>query len=164
MRDDDRDPETLYERLIHFCAESVFDASDEEIREEMRAAGEDPDEAAERLRHRLLDVVRQFREQRNRPGTLALLRVAHLVGLGAALRELRQAERLSQRDVARRTGLAASQLSRWERGHERPSLASLVKYLGAVRADLSDLQRQLLVAAGEAVAAPRPAREREGEP
>ena len=66
MLDEDTGPEKAYERITDRIAESVLDASDEEIREEIVAAGEDPDESAERLRAVLLDVVRRYRERRGR--------------------------------------------------------------------------------------------------
>ena len=42
----------------------MLKATDEEIEEEVRAAGEDPDASAERLRARLLGLVEKEREQR----------------------------------------------------------------------------------------------------
>lgn len=54
--------EERYERIIAGAAASVLDATDEEIEEEVRAAGEDPDEVAERLRQRLLDLVGRNRK------------------------------------------------------------------------------------------------------
>ena len=61
----DRDAEA-YLRMVHFAAESVFDASDEEITEAMLEKGEDPEESAERLRTALLDVARRYRERKGR--------------------------------------------------------------------------------------------------
>ena len=64
MAEEELDYEVAWERLVHRFAESVFDASDEEIEEEMRAAGEDPEEAADRLRARLREVARRCREEK----------------------------------------------------------------------------------------------------
>ncbi len=41
------------------------------------------------------------------------------------------------------TGMTAPQVSRYENGHEMPTVESLVKYLNAVGADFRDLQRAL---------------------
>ncbi len=52
-----RDPADIeggeaYARLVHLAAESAFEATDEEIEEEMREAGEDLDENADLTRRR----------------------------------------------------------------------------------------------------------------
>jgi len=60
------------------------------------------------------------------------------------MKDLRWGARLTQTEVRDRTGMSAPQLSRYENGHETPSLESLVKYLNAVGADLCDLQRVLV--------------------
>ena len=61
-----RDPqlEEAYEDLVHLAAESAFDASDEEIREEMLAAGEDPKAAADRLRAKMREAAERGRKHR----------------------------------------------------------------------------------------------------
>ncbi len=74
----------------------------------------------------------------------AMISLRHLDHLGDALRQLRQAARQTQKDICGRTGLLTPQLSRWENGHEVPTLESLVKYLGAIGASLADLERTLL--------------------
>ena len=66
MRDDDVDPAEAYVRLVHFVAESAFEATDEEITEEMLEMGKDPTENAERLRAVMLDVARRYRERKGR--------------------------------------------------------------------------------------------------
>ncbi len=146
MTESDRDHEAAL-RSADAEIEALLQASDEEIEQRIRAAGEEPKEVAERLRQRLFEAVDLHREQ-VRTGRV-FLRTCHLMELGTALRDLRVARRLTQSDVAARSGVAASQLSRWERGHEMPTLPSLVKVLSAVRADLGDLQHRMLVAAGE---------------
>ncbi len=73
-----------------------------------------------------------------------MLNLNHLDHLGDALRQLRGAARFTQADVCGRTGLRAPQLSRWENGHEIPTLESLVKVLNALGASLADFERVLL--------------------
>ncbi len=68
MTDDEIRGREAYVRLVHLIAESVFDASDEEITEEMLAAGEDPEESAERLRAVMLDAAQRGLEHRLREG------------------------------------------------------------------------------------------------
>ncbi len=53
-----------FRHIIDRAAESVLDATDEEIREEMRLAGDDPEEAAERLRAKLRDASERGRKHR----------------------------------------------------------------------------------------------------
>ena len=79
-----------------------------------------------------------------------MLSLYHLDRLGPALRRLRTAARFTQTEVCERTGLLAPQLSRWENGHEVPTLESLVRFLSAVGAGLSDLERLLLGKTGDA--------------
>lgn len=64
-----RDPEDIqggeaYARLIHLAADSAFEATDEEIADEMAEAGEDLDENAERLRAKMLEAAERGRKQR----------------------------------------------------------------------------------------------------
>ncbi len=61
-----RDPshEAGFRHVIDRAAESVLDATEEEIQEEMRLAGDDPEEAAERLRAKLLDAAERGRKHR----------------------------------------------------------------------------------------------------
>ena len=64
-----KDPEDVqggeaYARLIHLAAESAFEATDEEIEEEMREAGEDLDDNAERLRAKMLAAAERGRKHR----------------------------------------------------------------------------------------------------
>ena len=68
--------------------------------------------------------------------------------LGQALRRLRRSQQLTQVDVsdrARELGsrLAAEQISKWENGHDWPTVQSLLNYLAAVGRDFCDLQRAL---------------------
>ncbi len=73
-----------------------------------------------------------------------MLSTRHLKHLGATLKELRNASRFTQAEVCGHTGLRAPQVSRWENGHEVPTLESLIKYLAAIGASLADLERKLL--------------------
>lgn len=85
-----------------------------------------------------------------------MITVDQLQGLGPALKRLRADAGLRQADVREHSGLKAPQISRYENGHEVPSLESLVKYLGAVGCDLGDLQRALQGDSGaKAIPAPR---------
>lgn len=52
------------ERIMDGIVESILEASDEEIEDDVRALGEDPDEAAMRTRKVMLDAVRRFRAER----------------------------------------------------------------------------------------------------
>ncbi len=60
----DADSELELRRVVDQIASSVLEATDEEIEEEVRAEGEDPDASAERLRARLLGLVDREREKR----------------------------------------------------------------------------------------------------
>lgn len=60
--------------------------------------------------------------------------------LGAALRLLRQERGLTQKTLARETGLDASQLSRYEGESTEPTLSTLQSLLEALGASLSDLE------------------------
>lgn len=57
MPDDNREYRKELRHLMNSLAESVAEASDEEILEEVRAAGEDPSSEAERLREILMRAV-----------------------------------------------------------------------------------------------------------
>ncbi|MCP3960703.1 MAG: hypothetical protein GY719_22900 [bacterium] len=61
-----KDPflEEALERLIHLVGDSAFDATDEEIREEMLDAGEDPKESADRLRAKMREAAERGRRHR----------------------------------------------------------------------------------------------------
>ncbi len=73
-----------------------------------------------------------------------MISVEHLSGVGAALKELRWHARMKQVEVCRVTGMTAPQVSRYENGHEMPTVESLVRYLVAVEADLCDFQQVLV--------------------
>ena len=73
-----------------------------------------------------------------------MINVEHLSRLGPALKDLRWASRMTQGDIRDKTGMNAPQLSRYENGHEVPTLESLVKYLHAIGCDLCDLQQALV--------------------
>ncbi len=60
----DSSREPGYGNVIDRAAESVLEATDEEIREEMLSAGDDPEEAAERLRAKLRDAAERGRRHR----------------------------------------------------------------------------------------------------
>ncbi len=53
-----------YARLVHLPAESAFDATDEEITEEMAELGEDLDDNADRLRAKMLAAAERGRKHR----------------------------------------------------------------------------------------------------
>ncbi|MCP4659717.1 MAG: helix-turn-helix transcriptional regulator [bacterium] len=73
-----------------------------------------------------------------------MLKPEHLPYLGAALNALRTRAGLTQAEVATRAdSMYPPQISRYERGHEEPSMSSLVKYLSAIDADFADLQAEL---------------------
>ncbi len=72
-----------------------------------------------------------------------MITVEHLSGLGQALKDLRWDARKTQAQISAKTGMNAPQLSRYENGHEVPSLESLVKYLSAIDRDVHDLQNVL---------------------
>jgi transcriptional regulator with XRE-family HTH domain len=55
------------------------------------------------------------------------------------LRELREAKKLSQGDIEKRTGLLRCYTSRVENGHTVPSLQTLEKYAGALEVPLFKL-------------------------
>ena len=73
-----------------------------------------------------------------------MISVELLAGFGEALKELRWHARMKQVEVCRATGMTAPQVSRYENGHEMPTIESLFRYLVAVGADLGDLQRALM--------------------
>ncbi len=72
-----------------------------------------------------------------------MISVEQLSGFGEALKELRWQARMKQVEVCRATGMTAPQVSRYENGHEMPTIESLFRYLVAVGADLCTLQRVL---------------------
>lgn len=61
--------------------------------------------------------------------------------LGAALRLLRQERGMTQRELAHRTGVDPSQLSRYEGEAIDPSLRTLATILEAMNATLGDLEQ-----------------------
>lgn len=84
--------------------------------------------------------------------------------LGAALRLLRQERGLTQKDLARETGLDASQLSRYEGESIEPTLSTLQALLEALGATLSDLEEaQRRVAFLRPGAEPEPPPRRRGD-
>ncbi|MFI7347279.1 helix-turn-helix domain-containing protein [Streptomyces sp. NPDC049936] len=64
---------------------------------------------------------------------------ALLRGVGPRLREVRQSRRLTLAQVAGRTGLSVSTLSRLESGKRRPSLEVLIPLTAVYRLPLDDL-------------------------
>ncbi len=73
-----------------------------------------------------------------------MLKPEHLHYLGPALNALRTRAGLTQAEVAARSeSMHPPQISRYEHGHEEPSVSSLVKYLSAIDADFADLQVEL---------------------
>jgi hypothetical protein len=64
--DDSRDWATELDNILGGAAEAVFELSDEEVEEELRSMGEDPDAVAEEVRSVLLDAVDRY-ERSGRP-------------------------------------------------------------------------------------------------
>jgi len=64
--DDSRDWAKELDNIIGGLAESVFELSDEEVEEELRSMGEDPDAVADEVRRVLLDAVDRY-ERSGRP-------------------------------------------------------------------------------------------------
>lgn len=60
----DQSHEEGFQDVINRAAESVLDATDQEILEEMRLAGDDPEQAAEQLRALLRDAAERGRKHR----------------------------------------------------------------------------------------------------
>lgn len=79
-------------------------------------------------------------------------------GLGPALRRLREAARLTQAEVADRTGVSQSRLSHYETGRRLPGLTTLDRLLTCYGTDVEALGRALKEAQG---APPVPARDPE---
>ena len=68
--------------------------------------------------------------------------------LGAALRILRKAAKLSQDEVAAKMASSPSTVSNWETGKVEPELNKLWSFLEAVDSGLCDLERTMLTIAG----------------
>ncbi len=62
------------------------------------------------------------------------------IPIAQALRLLREAEKVSQTEVARRGGPDFRTISHWETRRKMPSLRLLIKFLDALGLDLHDLQ------------------------
>ncbi len=60
--------------------------------------------------------------------------------LGSALRRLRDARGLSQKEVAKTAGVTAPMLSSYENGRTTPEIATLDKVLDGIGASLADLE------------------------
>jgi transcriptional regulator with XRE-family HTH domain len=73
-------------------------------------------------------------------------------GLGPALRRLREKAGLPQTEVAARTGIAQSRLSRYENGRKLPDLTTLGRLLACYGENLMGLHRALEEAQGAAPA------------
>ncbi|HEX6899183.1 MAG TPA: helix-turn-helix transcriptional regulator [Thermoanaerobaculia bacterium] len=54
--------------------------------------------------------------------------------VGAAIRRVRELRGIEQTELARRTGLAKSQISKYETGRDLPKLENLGKIIGALEA------------------------------
>ncbi len=64
MASENRDHRQELERILDGIVESIMEAPEEEVDEDLRAAGEDPDAAADRLRARLAGTVERHRFHR----------------------------------------------------------------------------------------------------
>ena len=62
--------------------------------------------------------------------------------IGPRLRELREAKKLSQGDIEKRTGMLRCYTSRVENGHTVPSVATLEKYARALEIPLHQIFHQ----------------------
>jgi transcriptional regulator with XRE-family HTH domain len=71
-----------------------------------------------------------------------------LIGLGPALRWLRERQGRKQYRVADDAGITKGMLSAYETGRQRPSLETLDKLLETLRADLNDLHNALQIVNG----------------
>ena len=66
--------------------------------------------------------------------------------LGAAMRRLRRRRALTDAEIAQRMGYGHNgkhHVNRWERGDRGITAASLLRYLAAIDASLTDLDREL---------------------
>lgn len=63
--------------------------------------------------------------------------------LGPALRRLREVAKLTQVQVAERTGIAQNRLSRYENGRQLPDVPTLDRLLGCYGVDVEGLGRAL---------------------
>jgi len=68
-------------------------------------------------------------------------RIAHQVG--HALRRLRLERRLLSKQVASRAGITRPMLSRYEHGHQQPTLTTLVKILRVLDCSAEDFGKRL---------------------
>lgn len=62
------------------------------------------------------------------------------IPIADALRLLREGEKLTQTEVAKRGGPDFRTISHWETGRKMPSLTLLLRFLDALELDLHDLQ------------------------
>jgi len=58
---------------------------------------------------------------------------------GARLRELRTAARLTQRELAKRSGTSSAAISNFEAGNNAPTLGTLVRLADALECDVAEL-------------------------
>jgi len=65
--------------------------------------------------------------------------------LPKALRFLRLKAELTQTELAKRARITPSMVSNYERGHEQPTLATLIKLLEALDSDFSELHEAVHV-------------------
>jgi len=59
--------------------------------------------------------------------------------MGQRIKSLRQANNMTQEELSEKAGITAKYLSSIERGHENPTLDTLIHIAGALGVDLSDL-------------------------
>lgn len=55
------------------------------------------------------------------------------------VKQVREAKGIQQKDLAERVGIVAHQLSRYENGHELPSVTNLCRIAKALDVSISDL-------------------------
>ncbi len=80
MAADDRDHELEHERILDGIVESILEAPEAELDDDLRAAGDDPDAAADRLRARLASTVERRRFSRRARAKVRIQQQVHLIG------------------------------------------------------------------------------------
>ena len=68
--------------------------------------------------------------------------------LGQALSMLRVASGLQQKQISEVTGMSRSQVSRYKRGRDMPTVVTVTRYLQTVGADFADLQHTMMAVKG----------------
>jgi len=85
-----------------------------------------------------------------------VVRTSVLMGLGPALRWMRERRGRKQYQVASAAGITKGMLSAYETGRQRPSLETLDKILATLECDLNDLHNSLQIVNGRPAGLVRP--------